>query len=71
MASVSQPWPVLFHDEFDAEFDALNADAQDSLLAAEKQGMHERIFYRRLIERADQRFEAHLAALETQGKNQE
>ncbi|MBC5765748.1 type II toxin-antitoxin system RelE/ParE family toxin [Ramlibacter albus] len=30
------PWPVLFHDEFDPEFDAFDESAQDALLAAAK-----------------------------------
>ena len=29
-------WSVLFHDEFDVEFDALSRDVQDNLLAAAK-----------------------------------
>jgi len=29
-------WNVLFHDEFDAEFEALSEDVQDNLLAAAK-----------------------------------
>ena len=29
-------WNVLFHDEFNAEFDALAEDVQDNLLAAAK-----------------------------------
>lgn len=33
------------------------------LVAADKQGMSEKLFYRRLIARADKRYEAHLHAL--------
>ncbi|MDN2699929.1 type II toxin-antitoxin system RelE/ParE family toxin [Janthinobacterium sp. SUN073] len=29
-----QTWPVTFHDDFDAEFDALPIDVQDELLAS-------------------------------------
>ena len=110
---------MLFHDEFDAEFDALSEDVQDNLLAAakavqiagpkagrphvdtldgskhanmkelrftahggrevwralfafdpareaivlvagDKQGGNERLFYKRLIKVADERFDSHL-----------
>lgn len=120
-APLKPHWKVIFHDEFDAEFDELSNDAQDSLLqaalavslagpkagrphvdtlvgsrhsnmkelrytagrgtqiwraafafdpqrsavilvAAEKQGAGERLFYKRLIRKADTRFDAHLAA---------
>lgn len=27
-------WPVTFHDDFDAEFDAFSSDVQDELLAS-------------------------------------
>jgi hypothetical protein len=112
-------WNVLFHDEFDAEFEALAEDAQDNLLAAakavqiagpkagrphvdtlngskhanmkelrftahggrevwraafafdpdraaivlvagEKQGRNQELFYKRLIKIADARFDSHL-----------
>ncbi len=112
-------WNVLFHDEFNAEFDALAEDVQDNLLAAakavqiagpkagrphvdalngskhanmkelrfsahggrevwraafafdpdraaivlvagEKQGRNQKLFYKRLIKIADGRFDSHL-----------
>ena len=112
-------WNVLFHDEFDAEFQALAEDVQDNLLAAakavqiagpkagrphvdtlnaskhanmkelrfsahggrevwraafafdpdraaivlvagEKQGRNQELFYKRLIKIADRRFDSHL-----------
>ena len=112
-------WTVLFHDEFDAEFEAFSEDVQDNLLAAakavqiagpkagrphvdtldgskhanmkelrftahggrevwralfafgpareaivlvagDKQGSSGRLFYRRLIKVADERFDSHL-----------
>lgn len=114
------PWPVETHDEFDPEFDALDAEVQDELLAmmgllelfgpdlrrphadtlngskhknmkelrfaavggawraayafdpkrrgivlaaGDKSGVSERRFYRRLIAKADKRFDDHIAAL--------
>ena len=115
----SERWTVEFHDQFDAEFDAMSTDAQDALLAAAKalqrlgpkagrpyvdtlagskhanmkelrfdthdgsqvwraafafdprrraviltagakQGLNERLFYKRLIKKADARFDQHL-----------
>lgn len=112
-------WNVFFHDEFEPEFDAMNQDAQDNLLAAakslqiagpkagrphvdtlngskhanmkelrfaahggrevwraafafdpgrdaivlvagDKQGRNEGLFYKRLIKLADERFDSHL-----------
>jgi hypothetical protein len=112
-------WSVLFHEEFDAEFDRLGEDVQDNLLAAakalqiagpkagrphvdtlqgskhanmkelrftahdgrevwraafafdpartavvlvagDKQGGNEKLFYKRLIKVADARFDSHL-----------
>ena len=112
-------WNVLFHDEFDAEFEALTEEVQDNLLAAakalqiagpkagrphvdtldgskhanmkelrftahggrevwravfafdpervaivlvagDKQGKNQELFYKRLIKIADQRFDSHL-----------
>lgn len=32
--NASRTWPVTFHDDFDAEFDALPIDVQDELLAS-------------------------------------
>ncbi|WP_235211638.1 type II toxin-antitoxin system RelE/ParE family toxin [Janthinobacterium sp. RA13] len=32
--NVPRTWPVTFHDDFDAEFDALPVDVQDELLAS-------------------------------------
>src|SRR5882672_9010208 len=114
------PWEVLFHEEFEPEFDALQADVQDELLAharllqqfgphlgrphvdtlkgsrhanmkelrfdaaggvwraafafdprrkavllicGNKSGGSENRFYRRLIEKADARFEEHLSRM--------
>ena len=113
-------WSVLFHDDFDAEFSALDEDLQDELLAhakllaqfgphlgrptvdtlkgskhanmkelrfswqgkvwrvafafdprrqavllvgGQKGGANQRRFYRRMIEVADERYDAHLASL--------
>jgi len=115
-------WAVEFHDEFEAEFEAMDEDVQDELLAAakalqdlgpaagrpyvgtlrdsdhanmkelrfdakggrevwrvafafdperraivlaagDKQGVSERLFYKRLIRKADERFDKHLAAV--------
>ena len=112
-------WDVLFHDEFDTEFEALTEEVQDNLLAAakalqiagpkagrphvdtldgskhanmkelrftahggrevwravfafdpervaivlvagDKQGKNQKLFYKRLIKIADQRFDSHL-----------
>jgi hypothetical protein len=112
-------WNVLFHDEFEPEFETMTPDAQDNLLAAakslqiagpkagrphvdtlngsryanmkelrfsahggrevwraafafdpgrnaivlvagEKQGRHQGLFYKKLIKLADERFESHL-----------
>lgn len=112
-------WEVLFHDEFESEFEAFTEEVQDNLLAAarslqiagpkagrphvdtvdeskhanmkelrftahggreiwraafafdpdrvaivlvagDKQGMNQKLFYRRLIKIADERFDAHL-----------
>lgn len=114
-------WTVEFHEEFEAEFEAMDEDVQDELLAAakavqmlgpvagrpyvgtlresrhanmkelrfaakdgaqvwraafafdperraiilvagDKQGVSERLFYKRLITKADDRFDQHLAA---------
>ena len=120
-------WSVLFHEEFDAEFDGLGEDVQDNLLAAakavqiagpkagrphvdtlqgskhanmkelrftahegrevwraafafdparnavvlvagDKQGGNEKLFYKRLIRVADARFDSHLRNLEPRKK---
>lgn len=117
-----QRWTVEFHNEFEAEFEAMDEDVQDELLAAAKalqalgpaagrpyvgtlrdsrhtnmkelrfdakggsevwrvafafdperraivlaagakQGVSERLFYKRLIKKADERFDKHLAAV--------
>jgi hypothetical protein len=34
MVNAPRTWPVTFHDDFDAEFDALPIDVQDELLAS-------------------------------------
>ena len=120
-------WSVLFHEEFDAEFDGLAEDVQDNLLAAakavqiagpkagrphvdtlqgskhanmkelrytahdgrevwraafafdparnavvlvagDKQGGNEKLFYKRLIKVADARFDSHLRKTEPRKK---
>jgi hypothetical protein len=118
-------WPVTFHPEFELEFDELDADVQDELLAqaslleafgprlgrprvdtlngsayanmkemrfdaadgvwrvafafdpeqqaillvaGDKSGKNEKRFYKRLIARADKRYEGHLAALKKKRK---
>ena len=76
-------WHVVFHPDFDPEFDALAPDVQDELLAhaklleafdperkavllvaADKSGVAERRLYRRLIGKADERFDRHLDRLQ-------
>ncbi len=118
----AEPWTVEFHDEFEPEFDAMDEDVQDALLAAakalqmlgpkagrpyvgtlddskhsnmkelrfdakngaqvwraafafdptrraiilaaaDKQGMNQDLFYKRLVKKADNRFDMHLAAI--------
>lgn len=118
----SERWAVEFHDEFDAEFDAMDGETQDALLAAAKalqrlgptagrpyvdtlagskhanmkelrfdshdraeiwraafafdprrraiiltagakQGSNQGLFYKRLIKKADARFDRHLMAI--------
>ena len=44
-------WIVEFHDDFESEFEAMEADVQDAL------------FYKHLIKKADARFDEHLEAL--------
>ena len=118
-------WPVTFHPEFELEFDELDSDVQDELLAqaslleafgprlgrprvdtlngsayanmkemrfdaadgvwrvafafdpeqqaillvaGDKSGKNEKRFYKRLIARADKRYEDHLAALKKKRK---
>lgn len=120
-------WTILFHDEFESEFDALDDDVQDGLLdtakavriagpkagrphvdtlanskhanmkelrftahdgrevwraafafdpgraaivlvAADKQGQSEALFYRRLLKIADQRFDSHLRQIKAANK---
>jgi hypothetical protein len=118
-------WPVTFHPEFELEFDELDPDVQDELLAqaslleafgprlgrprvdtlngsayanmkemrfdaadgvwrvafafdpgqqaillvaGDKSGKNEKRFYKRLIARADKRYEGHLAALKKKRK---
>jgi hypothetical protein len=118
-------WPVTFHPEFELDFDELDADVQDELLAqaslleafgprlgrprvdtlngsayanmkemrfdaadgvwrvafafdpeqqaillvaGDKSGKNEKRFYKRLIARADKRYEGHLAALKKKRK---
>ena len=120
-------WKVLFHEEFEAEFDALPGDVQDELLAhakllqqfgpqlgrpradtlkgsrhanmkelrfdaadgvwrvafafdphrkgillvcGDKSGGSEKRFYRQLIEKADARFDAHLARVKLEKDKQ-
>ena len=121
-------WTVEFHDDFDAEFDAMDEDVQDALLAAAKalqrlgplagrpyvdalsgskhanmkelrfdakngaevwraafafdpdrsaivltagakQGQNQSLFYKRLIKKADARFDQHLEALSAARKS--
>lgn len=40
------------------------------LVAGDKAGANEKLFYRRLIERSDERFDAHLARMNTEGTEQ-
>ncbi len=122
-------WKVLFHDEFDPEFDSFSEDVQDGLLAtasalqqlgpaadrphvgtltnpkhpnmkelrftanngaevwraafafdplrqaiilvaADKQGIDERKFYKTLLRRANQRFDRHLATMKSSNKQE-
>ena len=62
-------WEVVFHPDFDPEFDALAAFAFDPerkavlLAAADKSGVAERRLYQRLIGKADERFDRHIEHL--------
>jgi hypothetical protein len=94
-------WIMEFHDDFEAEFESMDEDVQDALLAAAKavqmagpkagrpyvdtlggskhanmkerraiiltagakQGMSQRLFYKRLVKKADARFDSHLKAI--------
>lgn len=69
-------WEVIFHDEFDPEFDAHHGtqvwraafafDPQRNaivLAAAAKQGTNEQKFYKALLKKANQRYDSHLRAL--------
>ena len=126
----SERWTVEFHDEFEAEFDAMDTETQDAMLAAAKalqvlgpaagrpyvdrlagskhanmkelrfdahdgaevcraafafdprrraiiltagakQGMNQGLFYRRLIKKADARFDQHLKAISATTKRKD
>jgi len=81
-------WAVIFHDEFEPEFDELPTEVQDELyaeagfvesssqrradpmllIAGDKTGVSEKKFKRRLIAKADARYERHLARLTAEEK---
>ena len=51
---VNMPWAVEFHPEFEPEFDELPEPVH---------GGSEKAFYKQLIKKADERFDAHLAPM--------
>ena len=65
-------WIVEIGDEFEPEFDDLFAfDTKRKailLVAGDKSGVGEKKFYRELIRKADERFNAHLTRLKKRGK---
>ena len=62
-------WKVAFHDRFKGEITDLPADVRVELLAhlvllREKGFVSQKLFYKRLIDLADKRYDEHLSELE-------
>jgi hypothetical protein len=58
-------WEVDLHDDVVPEFDALDEAVRKAIVlcGGDKSGGSEKRFYRQLIAKADERFDAHLTAM--------